>query len=149
MRGVEGLLSGDSSRHFSRGRIRHNRAIALALGLAFVLLGAVGLAPSAQAASIPLVQFFYVPFPEDQVLAMLKAVQVGGGGSVPIEPVTSYVTITAVANGTRIIYDQWENGYDVDLSDTQDTYSAANLDGTQIWGDGNAANGAPQVYPPM
>jgi uncharacterized repeat protein (TIGR01451 family) len=147
MRGVEGLLSGDSSRHFSRGRIRHNRAIALALGLAFVLLGAVGLAPSAQAASIPLVQFFYVPFPEDQVLAMLKAVQVGGGGSVPIEPVTSYVTITAVANGTRIIYDQWENGYDVDLSDTQDTYSAANLDGTQIWGDGNAANGAPPGIP--
>ncbi len=45
--------------------------------------------------------------------------------------------------GPSIFYDQWENGYDVDLANTLDVYNATtNPDGTQIWGDGNTANGA-------
>ena len=30
----------------------------------------------------------------------------------PASPITSKITITTVADGTLIYYDQWENGYD-------------------------------------
>jgi uncharacterized repeat protein (TIGR01451 family) len=89
------------------------------------------------------VQFFYVPFPEDQVLAMLTAIENGGPSQAPAEPITSYITITAVADDTIIYYDQWEDGYDVDIANTYNIYTSTNTGGTQIWGDKNVANGAP------
>ncbi len=88
------------------------------------------------------VQFFYVPFPEDQLLTGLQAIENGGGGDTPISPVTTYISIAAVANNTIIYYDQWENGYDADIANPLNLYSGSNLGGTQIWGDGNIANGA-------
>lgn len=93
------------------------------------------------------VQFFYVPLPENQLLTFFTAVENGGPSDAPAGPITGYVTITAVADGTIIYYDQWENGYDVDIANSLDTYSAGNPDGTQIWGDGNTANGAPPGIP--
>jgi uncharacterized repeat protein (TIGR01451 family) len=116
------------------------RAVVLLFGLVVAALLGLGLAPAAMAMPV---QFFYVPFPEDQLLAMLTAVELGGSGNAPAEPITSYITITAVASGTIIYYDQWENGYDIDIANTYNVYSATNLGGTQIWGDGNAANGSP------
>jgi uncharacterized repeat protein (TIGR01451 family) len=148
MRTVVGSTSGNREFGAYRACRRGGRAVALAVGFVFVLLAVFGLAPVAQAAPAPLVQFFYVPFPEDQLLAMMSAVTVGSPSPGPTEPMTSYITITAVADGTVIYYDQWENGYDVDLSNTLDTYNAVNNpDGTQIWGDGNPANGAPPGIP--
>ncbi|OFW61941.1 MAG: hypothetical protein A2133_07000 [Actinobacteria bacterium RBG_16_64_13] len=111
-----------------------------------VLATVLGLGMTSGALAMP-VQFFYVPLPEDQLLTFFTAVENGGAGSPPAEPITSYVTITAVANDTIIYYDQWENGYDIDIANTLDIYSAANPDGTQIWGDGNTANGAPPGIP--
>ncbi len=119
------------------------RAVSAVAGIMLALSAVFGFASSAQAASVPMVQYFYVPFPEEQILAMLTAVENGGPSAAPTEPITTYVTITAVADGTIICYDQWENGYDVDLAQTLDTYNATtNPDGTQIWGDQNLANGA-------
>jgi uncharacterized repeat protein (TIGR01451 family) len=106
--------------------------------LAIILL--LGFASSA--AAMP-VQFFYVPFPEDQVLAMLTAIENGGPSQAPAEPITSYITITAIADDTIIYYDQWEDGYDIDIANTYNVYTPTNTGGTQIWGDRNVANGAP------
>ncbi|MCM8639008.1 MAG: DUF11 domain-containing protein, partial [Candidatus Accumulibacter sp.] len=87
-------------------------------------------------------QVFYVPFPEDQLLAGLQAIESGSGSTNPTNPVQTYISIAASANNTIIYYDQWENGYDVDIANPNDLYSAINPGGTQIWGDGDISNGA-------
>ncbi|MBY0280140.1 hypothetical protein K2Z84_32810 [Candidatus Binatia bacterium] len=99
--------------------------------------------PEARAANPTPVQLFYVPFPEDQLLQGLQAIESGGSGSTPTNPVTTYVSIAVVADGTVLYYDQWENGYDADIANPANLYaSPGNLGGTQIWGDGDASNGA-------
>src|SRR5512147_2115307 len=52
-------------------------------------------------------QLFYVPFPEDQLLAGLQAIESGGPSAAPTDPVTTYISIAAVADNTIIYYDQW------------------------------------------
>ncbi len=88
------------------------------------------------------VQFFYVPFPEDQLLQGLQAIEAGSTSPDPVNPVQTYISIAAIANNTIVYYDQWENGYDGDIANPLNLYSTSNLGGTQIWGDGNTANGA-------
>ena len=86
----------------------------------------------------PPVQTFYVPLPEDQMLQVLDARLTPSDPSPttdPRDPMTTYIGIAAVANGTFIYYDHWEDGFENDISNpTQAT--------TEIWGDGNLANGA-------
>jgi hypothetical protein len=45
-------------------------------------------------------------------------------------------------DGTLIYYDQWENGYDSNITNPTNIYSIGNPGGTQIWGDGIDENGA-------
>ncbi len=107
-----------------------------------ILLGIVGLlgaAPPAYAATPP-VQFFYVPFPEDQLLPALAAIDAGNSSADPVSPMTTYVSMTAIANGTIVYYDHWEDGYEPDIASPVQT-------STQVWGDGNTANGAPPGIP--
>src|SRR5439155_27041070 len=48
-------------------------------------------------------------------------------------------SVVVAANGTVVYFDQWEDGYEIDLSHpTQAT--------TQIWGDGNDTNGIPPGF---
>src|SRR5689334_23017446 len=101
----------------------------------------------ARAANPTPVQLFYVPFPEDQLLQGLQAIESGGPSAAPTNPVTTYVSIAVVANGTLIYVDQWENGYDADIANPANLYSGGNPGGTQIWGDGDASNGAPPGLP--
>jgi hypothetical protein len=111
----------------------------------FVIFAHGGIALAANPAPV---QLFYMPFPEDQLLTGLQAIESGGSGNTPVSPVTTYISIAAVANGTIIYYDQWENGYDSDIANPVDLYSTpGNTDGTQIWGDGNVANGFPPGVP--
>ena len=139
-----GEMSGAGSRiSWSIGPVKR-RLLTLVCGMALATILGLGMASSAQAMPV---QFFYVPLPEDQLLTFFTAVENGGPSNAPTEPITSYITITAVADNTIIYYDQWENGYDIDIANTLDIYSAANLDGTQIWGDGNTVNGAPPGIP--
>ena len=57
----------------------------------------------------------------------------------PISPIVSNISIAPVANGTIIYYDHWEDGYEADINNPiQPT--------TQIWGDGNPANGIPPGF---
>ncbi len=144
MRGWAESRSDSGIRRFPPSRAAARKGVALVCGLILAIALALGLASSVQAMPV---QFFYVPLPENELLTFFRAVENGGPSDAPTEPITGYVTITAVADGTIIYYDQWENGYDVDIANTLDTYSTGNLDGTQIWGDGNPANGAPPGIP--
>src|SRR5438132_180468 len=81
-----------------------------------------------------LVQEFYLPMPEAQIYQANSAI-ISGTSS------TNFSTFSIVVSGsgTVIYYDQWEDGYEVNLSSpTQPT--------TQIWGDGNNANGIPPGF---
>ena len=81
-----------------------------------------------------LVQEFYLPMPEAQIYQALSTIE-GGIGSAQ----SSTYSIIVTGNGTVIYYDQWEDGYEIDLSHpTQST--------TQIWGDGNDAHGIPPGF---
>ncbi|KAI2502637.1 extracellular matrix structural constituent [Fragilaria crotonensis] len=51
-------------------------------------------------------------------------------------PITSIIAVSVAAAGTKIIWDHWEDGYEVDPSTPSQSTTA-------IWGDGNIANGAP------
>ena len=121
-------------------RIRRARALILCATSATLLLSAA----AAHALNPTPAQLFYVPFPEDQLLQGLQAIDAGNSSADPTNPVTTYISIAAVADGTIIYYDQWENGYDADIANPANLYSSpGNTGGTQIWGDGNPANGAP------
>ena len=102
------------------------------------LLFACLLAPSALfAQNPPAVQTFYVPAPEDQALSSLQSIYNGSCGNSPTpgDPVTTFLSIAAVADGTLVYYDHWEDGFEADISNpTQAT--------TELWGDGDASNGS-------
>ena len=114
------------------------RRLVLLATLSALLFGAPALAANPTPA-----QLFYVPFPEDQLLLGLQGISAGA----PTNPMTTYVAIAAVADGTIVYYDQWENGYDADIANPANLYSGGNPGGTQIWGDGDASNGAPPLLP--
>jgi hypothetical protein len=81
-----------------------------------------------------LVQEFYLPMPESQIYQANNAIVSGTGSTI-----ASTFSIIVTGTGTVIYYDQWEDGYETDLSNpTQPT--------TQIWGDGNDAHGIPPGF---
>ena len=122
-RTMKGRSFGVTSRN--RRRALTTLVLASALNLAVGLVGA-----NAQS----IVQEFFIPLPEEQVRGTLLKLYTGTGAT--FDSVVSIVVNTA---GTRVIYDQWEDGYEVDLnSPVQST--------TKIWGDGNNANGIPPGY---
>lgn len=86
---------------------------------------------SIQAAN-PVVQTFYIPLTEDQIRTWEYGINTAANDT----NVYDVISITATMDGTIIYYDQWEDGYEADISNpVQST--------TQILGDGNASNGAP------
>jgi len=81
-----------------------------------------------------LVQEFYLPMPESQIYQANGAIISGTSSTI-----NSTFSIVVTGDGTVIYYDQWEDGYETDLSNpTQST--------TQIWGDGNDAHGIPPGF---
>ncbi len=99
-----------------------------ALGVVCVQLAHAGTAPC---------MTFYVPFPEADALTALEAINANANA-----PITTYLSIAAVADNTIIYFDQWEDGYEKTHHLTSPIQST-----TQIWGDGNPANGAPPGVP--
>ncbi len=88
-----------------------------------------------------LVETYFIPFPENQVLESLKSFNGDSCGfSVLVQnPVQSYVSIGVIEAGTRIYYDHWEDGYETNLGfPIQST--------TEIWGDGDTTNGYAPGY---
>ena len=93
------------------------------------------------------VQTFYNPLPEEDVYTALYEIEgkyeykSGKTNYTPAWPVYSYTYISVFADNTIIYYDQYENGYEEDISNPSSLYSASNKQGTQIWGDGDLSNG--------
>ncbi|MDD2727968.1 Ig-like domain-containing protein, partial [Malikia sp.] len=81
------------------------------------------------AAPYGIAQTTYVPLPESDVQTALKAISSSVTGNIQ-----TVIALSATGNGTIVVYDHWEDGYEADINNPiQST--------TQIWGDGNTANG--------
>ena len=105
------------------------RSSALFFAAAFFLLAAI-----VSARAVNLVQEFYLPMPEAQINQANNAIISGTSTSI-----NSIFSIVITGDGTVIYYDQWEDGYETDLSNpTQST--------TLKWGDGNDADGIPPGF---
>ncbi len=89
------------------------------------------------------VQTFYVSLPEEDALVALTTINAAAN-----TPMYTYFSIAVALDGTYVYYDQWEDGYASDIANPSGTeiYSATNLDGVQIWGNGEADDGcAPNI----
>ena len=107
---------------------RSKVVVAMLIAMAFL----VCMPTISAAVNPPPVQFFYVPIPEGQHLQALTAIQSGGSGTSPGNPMQSYISISAIADNTIVYYDQNENRFEPDIGYPLDVYSHSNLDGTQI-----------------
>ncbi|MFP6904588.1 MAG: SdrD B-like domain-containing protein, partial [Verrucomicrobiota bacterium] len=88
-------------------------------------------------------QLFYVPVEDELARTAFDHYE---SGNVDLDQY-GVVSITATADGTLLYYDQWEDGgYDLDITTPINVYSTGNLSGTQIWGDGDDANGKPPGF---
>lgn len=114
-------------------RLWLNVLVALAMLLSF--------SGAASAANPDPVLTFYMPLPEGDALAALRAINTEA-----VSPVYDYSSIAIAVSGTYVYYDQWENGYDSDIANPTNLYSSSNLGGTQVWGNKIAADGcAPNI----
>ena len=87
-----------------------------------------------------LVEEYYIPFPEDQILTALDAIKPSScGGTRPGNPITSYTSVGVVESGTKIYYDHWEDGFEANLNFPVQTT-------TEIWGDNDPSNGIAPGY---
>ena len=120
-----------------------SKTLALAaLALSALLAGA----PAAAAALAP-AQVYYLPLPENQIYAALRSIYSAGAPAFcntnpdndVSDPILTYVSIAPAADGTVIVYDHWEDGYEPDLSRPAQP-------STEVWGDGDPANGMPPGF---
>lgn len=110
--------------------VRPARRLRALLGLLClsVAWGAIG----ARGAAV-VVQEFYMPMPEAQVYAVFNK-------HAPFDPpdgnfnMKSIFSIVVTTPNTMVVYDHWEDGYESDINAPTDA-------STEIWGDGNDANG--------
>jgi hypothetical protein len=70
--------------------------------------------------------------PEDRVMAdTFKAVTSSAQNNV-----TTIISVTISSDGTQVFWDHWEDGFEADATNPVSKT-------TEIWGDGNPANGCP------
>ncbi|HEX7653593.1 MAG TPA: hypothetical protein VF607_08805, partial [Verrucomicrobiae bacterium] len=113
---------------------RHLRCV-LAACCPFRTLAAMSLLLTPiMAGAVTLVQDFYLPMPEAQINTANNSIITGTGTTI-----ASTFSIVVTGPGTVIYYDQWEDGYETDLSNPSQST-------TQIWGDGNDAHGIPPGF---
>jgi hypothetical protein len=109
--------------------------------MVMVIVSQLGTFQPVNASPLPPSQVFYLSMPEDQTLVAFKKIYASA-----VAPMHSVTGLSIISNNSIVYYDQWENGFDTDLSNPTNVWSSSNLGGTQIWGDGIAANGcAPNV----
>ena len=133
-------------KHNRQGFVRTLLRVAKRIPLSLILFLFL-VQPLVAATNPPPVQVFYVPVPEDQVFATFSGIYPGGASdkcdSVAPDvgsPINTYISLSIINTGTIIYYDQWEDDFEIDISNpTQAT--------TQIWGDGDPATGVAPGYP--
>jgi uncharacterized repeat protein (TIGR01451 family) len=87
---------------------------------------------------VPIILTYYIPYTETQIHSALTTIYPGtatcGLNARAGAPVISYVTLNSYLDTTIVIYDHWEDGFEVDVSNPSQAT-------TEIWGDGNLLNG--------
>ena len=58
------------------------------------------------------------------------------------DTIHTVISVTGAVDGTFVYYDHWEDGFELDLANPVQASS-------EVWGDGDAANGAPPGCAPM
>lgn len=108
--------------------------------LRYVFIAMAVLLPLSAVMALPTgLQEFYVLGWEPHVYAVFNDVdQKNDPESFEHGRMSSVISFTVAADGQVVIYDHWENGYEPDALNPVQTTGAAR---TEIWGDGNAANG--------
>jgi hypothetical protein len=84
-------------------------------------------------------QTFYIPFPES---SMFTDFFVPIRSDRSVGPVVSIISLSISTDNTIIWYDHWEDGFDTNSANATDRSAT-----TEIWGDGNAANGCRPFAP--
>ena len=110
----------------SRSRVRSRTLLPVLL-----ILGGLLASPTAWALQE---RTYFVPIPEDDLLASLRAI----GRDRAQSPLIGVTSLTVATSGTIIRWAQQESNYDAAEYDAN-----TNPLGTQVWGDRNAANGCP------
>jgi uncharacterized repeat protein (TIGR01451 family) len=83
---------------------------------------------------LAIVQEWFVPQPEAQIREDYLVL------APRVNAITdSVITVTVPIAATKVVFDHWEDGYEVDLRNPVQP-------STQIWGDGNDANGKPPGF---
>jgi len=122
-------LSGSSlasrAGHQTTHRNKNGRVSVRTLLGAFALL----LACASGARAQTIVQEYYVPMPEAQIRTSFLTLAPSTGTTMD-----SVISIVVAVSGTKVVYDHWEDGYEIDINVPVQASS-------QIWGDGNNANG--------
>src|SRR5436305_562938 len=75
------------------------------------------------ARAVGVVQEFYLPMPEQQIYTALSTIVPGTGTTQ-----NSTYSIVVSGDGTVVVYDQWEDGYEIDINNPTQA-------STKIWGD--------------
>jgi len=120
---VFGISSGFGSKKSLQNAVRPIRGIRKLYAI-LLLAGCTGFSQAAV-----LVHEFYLPMPEAQIRQAYGLIETNLSNTLD-----SAFSVVVTGDGTVVYYDQWEDGYETDMSHpTQST--------TQIWGDGNNANG--------
>jgi len=94
----------------------------------------------------PVMQTYFVSEPEDHQWTAYNAIK----NSTLVPPsnnIRTHIGVTIGFEGTVLYYDQWENGFDADITHPTNIWSTSNPGGTQIWGDADPTNGAPPGFP--
>ena len=84
-----------------------------------------------QAGPFTINQINYVPLDEADLTTALNAIDNAGNANGII---TTTVAIAPTEDGTVVVYDHWEDGYEADISNPLQA-------STEIWGDGDLTNG--------
>lgn len=112
-----------------RRAVRQLAALAV-LGATVLPVSSIGTAPTPAAATGPTpVLLGYVPLPADDLLTALSAINSAADTTLDFT-----VGITSAGAGAVIVYDQWEDGFEADLTNPAQST-------TLVWGDGSAGNG--------
>lgn len=110
---------------------------------------ALSMPADAQTAPLPPAsQIFHLPLPEDDLLLALQTIEGDSqwisAAQKPRDPIQTFASITVFSDNTLIYYDHWESGFEFNIAQPTNLYDAVtNPSGTQIWGDGDPANGHP------
>ena len=83
---------------------------------------------------------YYFPFPAQDLYNSFKTITDAGGATIS-GPLKSTISMVSSENGNVIYYDQWEDGYETNLTSPVQA-------STKIYGDGNPANGDASSFCP-